>query len=219
VTRQRARGALRALPGVLLLAGGLVVACARQPVVLAPAVPPPVRDDLVVVVPGPDGRTGRVTVTQGTATAVLDSAYAAARIREPGRVEIGRATEQEVRAVFGGALDAQPARPVSFTVFFVFGTDELTPESLRLVADISAEIARRAAAEVVVVGHTDRVGSAEQNDALSQQRAERVGRALRQAGVAGERIQVAGRGEREPLVPTGDEVAKPRNRRVEITVR
>jgi flagellar motor protein MotB len=30
---------------------------------------------------------------------------------------------------------------------------------------------------------------------------------------------VAGRGEREPIVPTEDEVAEPRNRRVEITVR
>jgi len=39
------------------------------------------------------------------------------------------------------------------------------------------------------------------------------------AGVAADRISVAGRGEREPLVPTADEVAEPRNRRVEINVR
>ena len=32
-------------------------------------------------------------------------------------------------------------------------------------------------------------------------------------------ISVAGRGEREPLVQTADEVAEPRNRRVEINVR
>jgi outer membrane protein OmpA-like peptidoglycan-associated protein len=38
-------------------------------------------------------------------------------------------------------------------------------------------------------------------------------------GVARDSIQVAGRGEREPLVPTPDEAAEPRNRRVEITVR
>jgi outer membrane protein OmpA-like peptidoglycan-associated protein len=30
---------------------------------------------------------------------------------------------------------------------------------------------------------------------------------------------VAGRGEREPEVATGDEIAEPRNRRVEINVR
>jgi outer membrane protein OmpA-like peptidoglycan-associated protein len=38
-------------------------------------------------------------------------------------------------------------------------------------------------------------------------------------GIAPDRITTAGRGEREPLVPTADEVAEPRNRRVEISVR
>ena len=38
-------------------------------------------------------------------------------------------------------------------------------------------------------------------------------------GIAPDRITVAGRGEREPLVPTEDGVAEPRNRRVEINVR
>jgi len=38
-------------------------------------------------------------------------------------------------------------------------------------------------------------------------------------GVPRARISVAGRGEREPEVPTADEVAEPRNRRVEINVR
>ena len=192
--------------------------CATRPVVLVPAAPPS-REDLVIVVPGADGRTGSVTVTHGGDTAVLDSAYAVARVREPGRIEVGRATEQEVRAVFGAALDARPPRPVSFTLFFVFGTDELTPESRQHFTGVSAEIARRPAAEVIVVGHTDRVGSTERNDALSRQRAERVGRELQDAGVAGDRIQVAGRGEREPLVLTEEEVAGERNRRVEIIVR
>lgn len=38
-------------------------------------------------------------------------------------------------------------------------------------------------------------------------------------GIAAEVIIVAGRGEREPPVPTADEVAETRNRRVEISVR
>jgi outer membrane protein OmpA-like peptidoglycan-associated protein len=38
-------------------------------------------------------------------------------------------------------------------------------------------------------------------------------------GIAESRIQIAGRGEREPLVPTADEVSEPRNRRVEVSVR
>jgi len=38
-------------------------------------------------------------------------------------------------------------------------------------------------------------------------------------GIPAGRIQAAGRGKREPLVPTDDNVAEPRNRRVEINVR
>ena len=38
-------------------------------------------------------------------------------------------------------------------------------------------------------------------------------------GIPPSRIQAAGRGERELLVPTADDVAEPRNRRVEISVR
>jgi outer membrane protein OmpA-like peptidoglycan-associated protein len=38
-------------------------------------------------------------------------------------------------------------------------------------------------------------------------------------GVAPENIVAFGRGKREPIVPTPDGVAEPRNRRVEIYVR
>jgi outer membrane protein OmpA-like peptidoglycan-associated protein len=82
-----------------------------------------------------------------------------------------------------------------------------------------AEVARRPDPEVLIIGHTDRVGSVAQNDALSLQRAERVREAVLRLGIAADRVQVSGRGEREPLVPTEDEVAEPRNRRVELTVR
>ena len=70
-----------------------------------------------------------------------------------------------------------------------------------------------------MIGHTDRVGSDQQNDVLSLQRAERIRQDLVRLGMATDGIQTVGRGEREPLVPTEDEVPEPRNRRVEITVR
>jgi len=71
----------------------------------------------------------------------------------------------------------------------------------------------------VVIGHTDRVGNAQFNDKLSLQRAERVRGELVKLGIAESRIQVAGRGERELLVQTPDDIAEARNRRVEINVR
>jgi outer membrane protein OmpA-like peptidoglycan-associated protein len=70
-----------------------------------------------------------------------------------------------------------------------------------------------------VIGHTDRVGPVEYNDALSLRRAERVRRNFVERGIPTSAINVAGRGEREPILSTADEVSEPRNRRVEINVR
>ncbi len=199
---------MRRLAGLAALALLLLVGCAR-----------PARNDLYVLLPGQDGKTGALSVESGGQQAVLDQPYAAARVKEPGRVEPGAVTEQEARQAFGAALDAQPGRPTSFLLYFLEGRDELTPDSKQLIGSILSEIAKRPAPEIVVIGHTDRVGAPAYNDALSLRRAERVREELVKAGIAADRISVAGRGSREPLVPTADQVAEPRNRRVEINVR
>lgn len=194
------------------------VGCARQPSV-PPAPVATARPDLYAVLPARDGTVGAITVIHGTDRQVLADAYAAVRLADDGRLQPGRTTDQEVRAIFGPALDAQPPAAASFILYFVFGTDQLTPESSRALTDVIAEVGRRPDPEVVIIGHTDRVGSVAQNDLLSLQRAERVRQALLGLGIAPDRVEAVGRGEREPLVPTEDDVAEPRNRRVEITVR
>lgn len=191
-----------------VLAVLLLVGCAK-----------PVRDDLYVLVPDKDGKTGVLSVESGGQQTVLDQPYASARVTEPGRVTAGPITEQETRQAFGAALDAQPPRPISFVLYFLEARDELTPDSRLLLNRIVDEIARRPAPEIIVIGHTDRVGAVPYNDALSLRRAERVRDELVKVGIAADRIRLAGRGEREPLVPTADEVPEPRNRRVEINVR
>jgi outer membrane protein OmpA-like peptidoglycan-associated protein len=71
-----------------------------------------------------------------------------------------------------------------------------------------------------VTGHTDRAGSLQHNDRLSLTRAKRVRDELVRRGVAPAKLgNVSGRGERELLIPTPDNVFEPRNRRVEIGVR
>jgi outer membrane protein OmpA-like peptidoglycan-associated protein len=207
-----ARGLSAAALALLILAG-----CAKTPSLVPEATP--ARGELYVLLPGRDGTTGAVEVTHGGQARVLDQPYAAARIVETGRVETGRITEAEVKQVFGETLAAQPERPVSFTLYFLEGTDDLTPESRQVLPRILAEIERRPAPEIVVTGHTDRVGTVPFNDALSLQRARKIEGDLVQLGVPASRIEVAGRGEREPLVQTPDEMAEPKNRRVEIRVR
>jgi len=199
---------MRRLAGLAALALLLLVGCAR-----------PARTDLYVLIPGADGKTGAVSVESGGKQAVLDQPYAAVRVKESGLVEPGSVTEQEAHQAFGAALAAQPGRPTSFVLYFLENRDELTPDSRQMLSSVVDEIARRPAPEIVVIGHTDRVGPVPYNDTLSLRRAERLRDELVKVGIAADRIRVEGRGEREPLVPTPDEVAEPRNRRVEISVR
>ena len=173
----------------------------------------------VVLIPGPDGRTGAVVIKSATGEAVLDRPYAGADVGSKGTVTVGQGDAGKVRERFGAALDAQPPRPVSFLVYFVTNSDELTPESRQTFEQIKSELVKRPVPDIIVIGHTDRVGTLEFNDKLSLARARAVRAALVAAGIAADRIQEAGRGEREPLVPTADEVEEPKNRRVEINVR
>lgn len=172
----------------------------------------------VVLLPAKDGRESALVLRSGAGEQVLDHPYAAS-LRQGGSVLAYDSTAESLQEHFGSALAAQPQRAVHFTVNFVEGSEELTPESAALLERIKAEIAARAAPEVLVVGHTDRVGTVEYNDELSWKRAKAVRSALVAAGVAENLIETAGRGEREPLIPTADGVEEPRNRRAEISVR
>lgn len=173
----------------------------------------------VVLLPESDGRDTAVVVKQGDKQVVLDKPYAAAQQTTFGP-RAYQSSAQEVAAAFGPALAAQPPRPKSFTLYFVEGSkDELTEDSKQVVESVFAEIARHPVPDIVVVGHTDRVGSDPFNDNLARQRAETVRDELIRRGIAPENVVASGRGSREPLVATATGVAEPRNRRVEIIVR
>lgn len=172
----------------------------------------------VVLLPDPAGQPTAVVVKQAGGEVVLDQPYAAARLTSQGPQK-ATASPAELRTRYGAALDARPLAPAQFTLHFVEGKDELTEESKRAVDGVLGEIARRPVPDVQVIGHTDRLGSDAVNDPLSRQRAEVVRRLLLARGIAPENIVAIGRGKREPVVPTADGVAEPRNRRVEILVR
>lgn len=174
--------------------------------------------ETVVLLPNPAGQDTSVTVTQGTRQVVLAQPYAGARLGRGG-AEAFPSNAQEVKARYGSALAAQPLPPAQFTLFFVEGKDEFTEESKRIVDSVFAEIARRPIADVLVIGHTDSVGNDAANDVLSRQRAEVVRAAFAARGLADDNVVAIGRGKRDLVVPTGDGVAEPRNRRVEILVR
>jgi outer membrane protein OmpA-like peptidoglycan-associated protein len=171
------------------------------------------------VLPDSDGKTGTMVVTPRKGTPLtLDQANTSASVRGSAAAAV-KLSGAELKEMYKDALDAQPMAPVRFLLYFVEGGDVLTAESQRELANVLAEIKKRPAPDLIVVGHTDRVGSVTDNDRLALRRAEKVRVQLVEQGLAADSISASGRGEREPLVPTADEVAEARNRRVEILVR
>ena len=177
------------------------------------------RNDQVILLPKADGAVGSVVVRLDNVEIVLDKAYDSAVIEGPGQVRQLVADPGTTKETFAESLAALPAKSASFVLYFLKGKDELTAESKKEIEKMFVELAKRPAAEIAVIGHTDTVGSIKFNDKLSLQRAKRVRQLLITRGVPPGGIAIAGRGERELLVATGDEVQEPKNRRVEINVR
>lgn len=132
---------------------------------------------------------------------------------------LGKVSPEDVTNIFGHALSALPPPPVRFTLFFRFESDALTDQSQALIPDILAAVRAHAVQDVVVIGHTDTMGSQQANFALGLKRAMMVRNLLVDAGLDGSTIDVTSIGELDLLVKTPDETPEPRNRRVDIAVR
>ncbi len=174
----------------------------------------------VVLLPEEDGKVGAVSVSNDGGAQLINQAYNAvdasggATPTPPRSFDAG-----EVQRVLGAALAVEPQKPRPFLLYFQSGTATMLPESLALLPDILAEIGRRPAADISVIGHSDTVGAEDANVRLSLRRAEAVRDRLTAAGFDARNILLRSHGERDLIVPTPDNVAESRNRRVEVTVR
>ena len=176
------------------------------------------REDLFVVLPHEDGSVGGIEIDDGHTKVVLDKAFSATRTGAA-KAQAFDINETEVHKVFAAALASQPIPPKSFTLYFQQGSTDLVESSKPEILKVFSDIERRKAAEVLVIGHTDSVGSVSANDELGLMRAKSVLDFLIEKGIQRDAIQAAGRGERELLVKTGDAVPNTKNRRVEINIR
>ena len=201
--------------GVLVVAG-----CSTPP---PPPPPPPVPKVSVVLLPQTDAngnpiRTA-VSVTSGQQALQLDQPFALAESDPKGQLAQRISSAAEVQARYGEVLKIQPPSPEIVVLRFLPGKSQLTPESEQQLPELIQRARARAGGEILVVGHTDRVGSRDANDALSLQRAQAIVNLLKARGFSEDLLSAIGRGEREPAVPTDDEVAEPRNRRAEVIIR
>jgi OOP family OmpA-OmpF porin len=112
----------------------------------------------------------------------------------------------------------EPETPREFIVFFGHNESNLTSEAQEVVRQAAEAAKLLGAVTLSLVGHADRSGSNEYNEALSLKRAVSVKTALIKEGVAENSISASGKGEGDPLVPTADGVREPQNRRVHISM-
>jgi outer membrane protein OmpA-like peptidoglycan-associated protein len=117
---------------------------------------------------------------------------------------------------------------LSADALFAFGGSDLKdiqPQGRTELTAIADKLKNSKASVIQVVGHTDRIGSEADNQALSQRRAQTVRELLIQNGVAGERLIAHGVGESQPVKQCSDSLPHKSlvaclqpNRRVEVVV-
>jgi len=199
--------------GVLLLAAG----CAAAPKPHPASAP---TRDIVVLLPDNKGKTGAIIVSGKGGERLLSKPGQAVSVAAGGPPDKPfLMTREEVSTQVGPALAALPPPPLQFILYFRNDTADLTAESREKMRQVVQTLRKRAPVDISVVGHTDTVGSRSYNYQLSLQRSEAVAALLTREGVDPSILEIASHGKDNPLVPTGDQVPEPRNRRVEVTVR
>lgn len=106
------------------------------------------------------------------------------------------------------------------------GPDDILPGGGEALDNVAEALSASKAAVVQVVGHTDRIGSHEDNQALSQRRANTVREFLVRSGLPAEGLSAHGVGETEPVEQCDDGLPRDAlvaclqpNRRVEVVVK
>ena len=103
-------------------------------------------------------------------------------------------------------------------LFFATNKTVILPQSEQAMADLAGFLLENPTVTIRITGHTDAVGSDEANQILSEGRANAVRADLIQRGVAAERIEAEGKGEKEPVADNDTEEGRQLNRRVEFII-
>jgi len=200
------------LMGVMVVP--LVVGCATPP---PPPAPSPKLVAYAVLLDNADGSAGAITFTDANGTVAVNRSKNAVNL--DGATAPYTVDDNTLQKDFGAIIAARPQAPASFLLYFESGGTQLTAESQALIAKIVADAAKRPAADISVIGHTDTEGDANANEKLGLQRAQAVSGLIAGAGLKAVETTVTSHVERDLLVKTPDNTAEPKNRRVEVTVR
>ena len=103
-------------------------------------------------------------------------------------------------------------------ILFPFNSTEILPAGKSNLQELAKSLEKYPNSDVLIVGHTDSVGTDAYNLDLSQRRALAASTYLQSLAVPASRLRTAGKGESEPIQPNDTEEGRAKNRRVEIAI-
>ena len=103
-------------------------------------------------------------------------------------------------------------------ILYPFNSTDILPAGKSNLQQLGTSLEKYPNSDILIVGHTDSVGTDAYNQDLSQRRALAASTYLQSLGVPSTRLHTAGRGESEPIQPNDTETGRAQNRRVEIAI-
>lgn len=103
-------------------------------------------------------------------------------------------------------------------LLFDFDSDVVRPEARTNLRNLAASLDKYPGSDLLIVGHTDSVGTDAYNLGLSERRANAAVSYLAGQGVDRSRMRARGLGETEPVAPNESEAGRSKNRRVEVAI-
>jgi outer membrane protein OmpA-like peptidoglycan-associated protein len=162
------------------------------------------------------GRAGPAALIGGALGAVAGNLWSKRmEDRRTAMEQATRGTNVEVTRTEDNQLKLNIPNDISFDT----GSAAIKPQLRTVLDPFASSLQNDATARLMIVGHTDNTGSDAVNNPLSVERAHSVRDYLTSRGVAGARVETAGRGEREPVAENTSESGRAKNRRVEIFLR
>ena len=127
-----------------------------------------------------------------------------------GKREQGAMIGGAAGGVAGGVVGTRTGSTARGAIIGATAADNLT--------SLAASLNRYPNTDLLIVGHTDAVGTSDYNRDLSQRRAKSAADYLVKQGVQASRLRSVGRGETEPVADNETEGGRQLNRRVEIAI-
>jgi outer membrane protein OmpA-like peptidoglycan-associated protein len=103
-------------------------------------------------------------------------------------------------------------------LLYDFDSDVVRPEARINLHELAVSLQKYPGSDLLILGHTDQLGSGAYNQGLSERRANSGATYLMSQGVSGTRIATRGLGETEPIATNETEAGRQANRRVEVSI-